>query len=272
MTGAKRNSLIGCSLAVLVASSLGSTQEVGMPAPGPAIVLQQTVQPSVYRGVCPVTLNFTALIQKGSWGSVRYHWVRSDGSRTPTESIDFALNEAPKPVSMRWQVDPGQSHDVWATIAINGPPHSIVRASKAIATVVCTGRPSGRASPTTDPCAEIERVGPIGSLVRQCAEQRYHRAHDELTKAVAELSATLEPVTTPDPNADAVRQAEIRRLESLRESQSRWEDYRESACQEVYYETWPGSMADTRRLACLLELTESRIAYLHRRLGGAGDD
>lgn len=243
-----------------------------MPAPGPAIVLQQTVQPSAYRGVCPVTLRFAALIQKASWGAVRYHWVKSDGTQTQTESIDFALNEAPKQVSMRWQVDPGQSREVWATLAINEPPHSIARAAKATATVVCTGRPGGRASRTADACAEVESVGPIGSQVRQCAEQRYHQAHDELTKTVAELSATLQPDTTPAPNADTVREAEKRRLESLRESQSLWQDYRDSACQEVYYETWPGSMAESRRLECLRELTELRTAFLRRRLESAEND
>lgn len=264
------------SASLVIALALGATaaaQEASIPAPGPAWVVRQSAQPPAYRGTCPATLRFVAEIRKGAWGIVRYRWLRSDGTRTPIETIDFNLNDPPKQVSMTWTVDPAPREEIWASLEITEPPRTDVRVPRAPAAVICTNRPaegerSGRA---IDPCEAIEDIGPITDLVRQCTDSRYARARAELARVVVEYAAAVGPEAGDGPD-EIVGEAETKRLESFRQSQRLWEQYRDSACEEVFYEFWPGSMSENARLECLLELTEARIEYLQGRLAGDPDD
>jgi hypothetical protein len=48
------------------------------------------VDPYIYIGVCPKTVNFWANIAANGPGTVTYQWERSDGDITPVQSITFA--------------------------------------------------------------------------------------------------------------------------------------------------------------------------------------
>lgn len=243
----------------LLVAPLVTAQAPAMTAPGPASVIRQWVQPEVYRGACPATLRFIAEIEKGGWGVVRYRWMRSDGYRTPVETIDF-LDWRPKRVSLTWQVDGRSGEPAWASVEILEPPNTEVRAGKAVAKVIC----DDRSSLDADVCGSMDAIGPLGSLARSCLLQKYDRAGVELADTLNDLGDTMQ-VTNQEAGA-TVREAEANRLLFLLESQKHWLSYRDSACQEIYYEFWPGSMAQGARLTCLLELTESRIEYLKRRM------
>ena len=163
---------------------------------------------------------------------------------------------------MVWeQVSSQPGAPVWASIEILEPPDTEVRAAKAVAKLVCDDRSSLQA----DDCRAMDAIGPIGSLARACLLQKYDRAGVELADTLNELRNTLR-ATEGEAN-ETVREAEANRYRFLLESQERWLSYRGSACREVYYEFWPGSMAETARLQCMLELTESRTQYLKGRMG-----
>ncbi|MES9815952.1 MAG: lysozyme inhibitor LprI family protein [Candidatus Thiodiazotropha sp.] len=253
--------LLANFLAVLLAlANSMAAQEAGMSAPGPVRVLQQWVDPAEYRGACPATLRFAAKIQKGGWGTVTYRWVRSDGHRTQPVTIDFA-DLRHKGVSMSWRVDPAPGEQTWASVEIIDPPGTKVGVPKAIAWIRC----ERTILPEKDVCKALHTTGPIASLELLCLQQRYYRAGVELTDTIRKLVYTLSP--TNGVTDDRVRQVEVDRLRSLLKSQQYWEDYRDSACWEVYYQFWPGSMADDARQECLVDLTEVRTEYLMRRLG-----
>ncbi|MEW8084149.1 MAG: lysozyme inhibitor LprI family protein [Candidatus Thiodiazotropha endolucinida] len=251
---------VGTPAILLVLANLVTAQEAGMPAPGPVRVLQQWVDPDEYRGTCPATLRFAAKIQKGGWGIVKYRWVRSDGHRTQPVTIDFT-DWRSKEVSMSWRVDPAPGEQIWASVEIIDPPGTEVGVPKAIARIRCD-HPT---LPETDVCEALHTIGPIASLALLCLQQRYDRADVELNTTVRDLVYTLS--LTGAEADDSVRQVEAHRLRYLLKSQQHWEAYRDNACWEVYYEFWPGSMADDARQECLVDLTEARTEYLRQRLG-----
>ncbi|MEW7974098.1 MAG: lysozyme inhibitor LprI family protein [Candidatus Thiodiazotropha endolucinida] len=253
--------LVADTLAILlVLANSAAAQEAGMPASGPVRVMQQWVEPDEYRGACPATLRFTTKIQKGGWGIVKYRWVRSDGHRTQPVTIDFP-DWRHKRVSMSWRVDPEPGEQIWASVEIIDPPGTEVGVPKAIARIRCE-HPT---LPETGVCEALHTTGPIASLALLCLQQHYDRAGVELTNTIRDLVYMLNP--TEAETDDRVRQIEARRLRSLLKSQQNWEAYRDSACWEVYYEFWPGSMADDARQGCLVDLTEARTEYLRQRLG-----
>jgi uncharacterized protein YecT (DUF1311 family) len=112
----------------------------------------------------------------------------------------------------------------------------------------------------------LDEVGPIGSLVRECAEQRYRIAEETLGRTVAAFVESLGVPASAESAEDPAAEADVKRRAFFEESQASWEAYRRAACEEAYYEFWPGSMAATARLECLLQLTEIRAAYLQNRL------
>jgi uncharacterized protein YecT (DUF1311 family) len=263
----RRHSITGALVALSLAAAAGGGQEAAVPAPGGARVVAVRVEPESHRGPCPVSLRFTGEIEKGAWGLVEYHWVRSDGSRTPSVEIDFPIQgefrgSPVERVAMSWSVEPASGEEVWAELVIDSPPPA-TPAARAVARVSCTG-----AGPAADPCAELTELGPITSLVRQCAERRIAEAEAELREVVKRFESTLRPSrsATGDSTERSLRQIELRRADAFRSSQTTWEQFRHQACEEVYLETFPGSSATARRLECLRELTEERRRQLERRL------
>lgn len=124
---------------------------------------------------------------------------------------------------------------------------------------------------TPDPCEALAEHGPVTSLVRQCAEQRFRQAGARLAELVERLEseialAPLGPGSEPDPTAELLHDVAQRRFEAFRASQASWHRYRERACEEVYLETYPGSMAASHRAECLRNITEERVGYLAKRL------
>ena len=234
-----------------------------MPAPGPALVLKQSIQPANYSGTCPVSLRLVAVIEKGAWGTVEYHWMRSDGTRSAREVVDFRLHEAPKTVVSSWRAAPRDGEVVWASVVITEPANSLVTAPRASARVVCTSPGA-----VEDPCGKIEEVGPIGSLVRQCAQTNHEVAEREMARVIEQFGATLESADQVGSGGEGEADSAVRRKTAFTESQQAWEIYKVSACDEVYLETWPGSMAETARIECLREFTEVRTEYIRRRLDG----
>lgn len=211
-----------------------------------------------------MTLHFEAEIQKGSWGLVEYHWQRSDGSRGPAGEIDFPLQgeyrgSPIERVTMSWRLGPVPGDAVWAELVIDSPRPAPSGAARAAARISCTG------TALPDPCAALAEHGPITSLVRQCAARRLQEAEARLAALVGRFERALEP--DPQEPADSVlRQAASRRLAAFRASQATWVRFRQEACEEVYFETFPGSSAGARRFDCQHELTEARASYLWRRL------
>jgi len=49
-----------------------------------------SVDPNIYSGVCPTTVNFLATITASGPGVVTYRWERSDGAIAPVQSLTFA--------------------------------------------------------------------------------------------------------------------------------------------------------------------------------------
>jgi uncharacterized protein YecT (DUF1311 family) len=238
-----------------------ASEDVGMPAPGPARILRQAAIPSEYLGACPATLRFVATIEKGGWGTVEYYWQRSDGSQTEKQRLEYDVFAPPQTVTMTWQVAATTGQTFSAHVVITEPPRTMNNSEPAVATVRCTNRS------TTDACAEIERSGPIGSLVRECADQRYRTAQETLNRTLGEFLRSLGRPGETEPAADDVDgKADAKRREYFREAQAAWEMYRGETCEEAYYEFWPGSMAATVRLDCLTELTRDRADYLRKRL------
>ena len=161
---------------------------------------------------------------------------------------------------MLWTVDRPPDDEVWAALVIAEPTESSTPARRATARVICTNRAEANA------CARLDEVGPIGSLVRECAEQRYLVAEEALGRAAATFVESLGVPASTESAEDPTAEADAKRRAFFEESQASWEAYRSAACEEAYYEFWPGSMAATARLECLIELTESRSAYLQNRL------
>lgn len=81
---------------------------------------------------CPTTFTFKAKIKVNTAGTVKYHWERSDGSKSDVKSIKFdAAGE--KEVTYDWPVDVSTSG--WARIYIDEPNHQYF--SKANFTLTC---------------------------------------------------------------------------------------------------------------------------------------
>jgi len=82
------------------------------------------VSPNPYTGKCPVTLRFTARITTSAAGSVTYFWEGEDGSKSPTQSIQYS--EAGTQTAS-WDRTlgggPGFTYTGWEKIFIDNPNH-----------------------------------------------------------------------------------------------------------------------------------------------------
>jgi uncharacterized protein YecT (DUF1311 family) len=255
--------------AIALESRPAQAQDAPAINPGPAWVTQQVVDPPVYRGHCPALLRFTAEIRKGAWGPVRYHWVKSDGTRTTSESVEFHINSPPQQVSTIWSVDPEPGEQIWASLVIEEPEDTTQRVGKAVAKVVCTTSDARSTADEAVPreCMRRNADEPlIGSKARQCELARVRLARSELDRLFHTLETTLEPPDSEGPPDDAIAEGEAKRLRYLRESQHVWDSFVRNACEEVYYSYWPGSMSEDARLECMYELTRQRIDYIRKRI------
>lgn len=75
-----------------------------------------------YRGFCPHRFEFTGRITTNREGTVRYRWLRSDGSAYPEKTLVFAA-AGTKTVSDHWQLGGvmGTYRDRWMRIEILAP-------------------------------------------------------------------------------------------------------------------------------------------------------
>jgi hypothetical protein len=60
-----------------------------------------SVDPNVYTGTCPTTVNFSATITANGPGTITYRWERSDGTVSPVQSSTFA-SAGTQMVSTTW--------------------------------------------------------------------------------------------------------------------------------------------------------------------------
>lgn len=112
----------------------------------------------------------------------------------------------------------------------------------------------------TDNCG-ITGEAATNSASKQCEQQLLERANSDLQDLFARIVASAESVSESG-DLDSVRQAAASQAVALRQSQFAWEEYRNETCRFVYYEYYPGSMAELQRLACSREITENRIRQL----------
>jgi hypothetical protein len=75
-----------------------------------------------YSGSCPHTFNLSAEITSTREGTVTYYWERSDGTKTPVQSVEFS-GPGKKTVTSTFQVS--SSFDGWVSIYIDNPNHQM---------------------------------------------------------------------------------------------------------------------------------------------------
>lgn len=99
------------------------------------------------------------------------------------------------------------------------------------------------------------------SASKKCEQMLLERANADLEILLALILSSADSVAeSADP--DSIRQAAASQALALRQSQSAWKEYRDETCRFVYYEYYPGSMAELQRLACSREITENRTRQL----------
>ena len=94
--------------------------------------------PASYNGACasPVTVNFSGAITTNRGGNVQYHFIHSDGTTTPVQTLSFSANDT-IPVSTTWAVgSPGKTISGWVQVYIDAPNHQTM--SQAAFTLICT--------------------------------------------------------------------------------------------------------------------------------------
>jgi hypothetical protein len=109
-----------------------------------------SADPTSYSGVCPVTITFSADIQTSAGGTVNYHWQRSDGSKSPVETITFS-DAGSQTVSESWTVGtPGQVYNGWDQVYIDEPNHQLFE--PATFSIACNSpTPTQTQAPTLTP-------------------------------------------------------------------------------------------------------------------------
>jgi hypothetical protein len=75
-----------------------------------------------FSGSCPHTFNLSAEITSTREGTVTYYWERSDGSKTPVQSVEFS-GPGKKTVTSTFEV--ASSFDGWVSIYIDNPNHQM---------------------------------------------------------------------------------------------------------------------------------------------------
>lgn len=80
--------------------------------------LDISVDPPTYTGACPKTFNFKANIVTTNAGEVRYYWERSDGQKSPTQTLTYTKADL-KTVSYSWTLSKNGLY--WVKIFIESP-------------------------------------------------------------------------------------------------------------------------------------------------------
>lgn len=105
-----------------------------------------------------------------------------------------------------------------------------------------------------------------GVVDKGCLQKRYEVLDKEYIKQYREVVAALQRqgVQLPSDSTNDALTSGItdKRLDLLEQSHSAWRRYRESVCEEVYYQYYPGSLAWTARMHCLIEKTQHRISEI----------
>ena len=80
-----------------------------------------SVDPNVYTGPCPTTVNFSATIIANGPGTITYRWERSDGTVSPVQSSTFA-SAGTQMVSTTWTRSGGTG---WQLLHILTPSDAV---------------------------------------------------------------------------------------------------------------------------------------------------
>jgi uncharacterized protein YecT (DUF1311 family) len=113
-------------------------------------------------------------------------------------------------------------------------------------------------------CLESGHGASTMANAKSCARDHFAAAEQELATKFAELRDALRnDLANARESGDSAMDAPLTgQLQSLEESQVRWEEYRSLTCRYAYYQYFPGSMAGLEELTCLHGLTEGRIEQL----------
>lgn len=85
-----------------------------------AVVSAPTVGTPASSMNCPTTFTFSSKIKVNAAGTVKYHWERSDGTKTEVKSLKFDA-AAEKEVSLTWELN--STTTGWARLYIDEPNH-----------------------------------------------------------------------------------------------------------------------------------------------------
>jgi len=139
----------------------GTTQPVPFSVTG----INVFADPSDFHGTCtnPMIFTFKATIKVPagtSGGTVKYHWLRSDGATAPTETVTFNPGVTTRTVTTTWQLGAvwGNGSTFWEALQVTAP--NSVTSTHANFSFVCqlsqftvTGI-NAWVSPTTYPCGQ----------------------------------------------------------------------------------------------------------------------
>lgn len=119
-----------------------------------------TASPATYSGVCPTTITVTGNITVNKAGTVKYHFVRSDGSSSEIKTLTFTAGGS-QAISDSYQA----STTGYDTVYIDEPNHQTL--GYASYTITCnvptatsTATPTITSTPTTAPTATETPVPP----------------------------------------------------------------------------------------------------------------
>src|SRR5215471_10864470 len=127
----KSNTLFVLSLMLITELTLGQqVTNVSITADNPS-----------YKGACPAKINFTAVIHYTGTGNIQYTWLRSDGAKAPTRTLQLKAGGT-QTVTTSWQL--GKSFSGWQALKIISPRN--YESSHADFTIACNGT-----APKTNP-------------------------------------------------------------------------------------------------------------------------
>ena len=109
-----------------------------MALPGVKSPVRIEVEPTVWRGPCPHSFRFNGTVISRGGGVVYYHWERSDGSSTPTQSTAFARADVERTLYNEWHLTraPKQNFRGWEQLVVTKP--NFIRSFKAVINLQCS--------------------------------------------------------------------------------------------------------------------------------------
>lgn len=99
-----------------------------------------------------------------------------------------------------------------------------------------------------------------GVVDRKCLQERYEELDGQYKTQYQKILSGLHAEPEDDATDSGILE---KRIEWLKQSHSAWLKYRESRCEEAYFQYYPGSLALISRLQCLIEMTAERISETH---------